>query len=174
MLLLVFLFNVGGYYLLFWGLRHQRDRELTHKLDTNGYNPEQTIKLRIPVALPYPLQTTGYERIDGRFEHNGEYFKLVKQKLQGDTLYVICIRDEATRELVNAMTDYMQLTQALPNSDAGQKALHFLSKLIKDCYTQPSIDICQLTGRNIAVGYTHLPEHLLMRTIPVLAPPPKI
>ncbi len=173
MLLLVFLFNVGGYYILFWSLRRQTDKELTLRLDTNRYDPGKTIKLRIPVTLPYPLETTGYKRVDGRFEHNGEFFKLVKQKLQGDTLYVICIRDDATRALVETMTDYMQLTQALPFSDTGQRALHLLSKLIKEFCTQRAIDIGQPTAANIILNYPNLSDDLRQPVIPVLAPPPK-
>ena len=35
----------------------------------------------------------GYERVNGEFEHNGEFFKLVKQKLENDTLNIVCIKD---------------------------------------------------------------------------------
>lgn len=174
MLLFVFLFNVGGYYILFLGLRAQADRRLTLRLDTDGYTPEQTLELKIPVTLPYPLQANGYERIDGRFEHQGQFFKLVKQKLQRDTLYVVCVRDEATRALVETMNDYVQLTQSLPSSDTGQKTLQFISKLIADFYARGSCEITQPFGRETTVNLADVPRDLLYRPIAVLAPPPKI
>ena len=117
--LLVFLFNVGGYHIVFWGLRVQTDRELSNRLDANLYDPEETIQLRIPIALPYPIQSHDFQRVDGRFEHNGQQYKLIKHKLQSDTLYVVCLRDHATRQLVTTMTDYIERTQASRQINRG-------------------------------------------------------
>lgn len=173
-LLLVFLFNVGGYYLVFWGLRYQTDQKLTHRLNTDQYDPSETLAIKIPVSLPYPIQTQDFERVDGRFEHNGEHFKLVKHKLQNDTLYIVCIRDKETRQLVAALTDYVHLTQALPGADTSQKALHVLSKLIKDFYTQNNIAVLHLSGYIMDMLFRETSARLLHPVIPVLAPPPRV
>jgi len=168
---MVFLFNVGGYYIVFWGLSLQNDQELTNRLDANLYVPEETIEIKIPVSLPYPIQSHDFQRVDGRFEYGGEFFKLVKHKLQNDTLYVVCIRDHQARELVNTLTDYVQLTQDLPGT--SQKALNFLSKLTKDFYSQEDIAILHQYGFSMLIPFAERSEYFRQLVIPVHAPPPK-
>jgi len=170
--LIVFLFNVGGYYIVFWGLRLQTDRQLTRQLDADLYDPGQTVELKIPVALPYPLQSREFERVNGRFEHNGEHYKLVKHKLENDTLYVVCVRDHATRQLVNTMTDYVQLTQSFPGSDTGQDALNYLSKLVKDFFPQSDIALMHFYGYSMVITFSERPELFLQPVIAVQVPPP--
>jgi hypothetical protein len=173
-LLMVFLFNVGGYYIVFWGLRFQSDQQLTARLDANLYDADETIELKVPVALPYPIQSHGFQRVDGKFEHRGEFYKLVKQKLENDTLYVVCIRDQETRELVNTITDYVLLTQALPGENTGQKALNYLSKLVKEFCSQEDLAIVHQNGFTMFMAFTERPQFFPQLVIPVHAPPPKV
>lgn len=174
LLLSVFLFNVGGYYILFWGLKFQTDQQMISRLDANRYEVESSIELKIPVTLPYPPQSSDFQRIDGTFEHNGEFFRLVKQKLENDTLYVVCIRDHATRKLVSTMTDYIRLTHAAPTTtDTGQNALNYLGKFIKDLYAQAIIALTCPPARSVDVVFAERPDLLLQFVVPVPAPPPK-
>ena len=129
-LLLVFLFNVGGYYFVFWGLIRSADLALTQRLNDEAYSSDETIELKIPVTLPYPIQQQGFKRVDGKFEHNGQFYKLVKQKLENDTLFVICILDHQQKRLVKSMTDYVKMTNELPQSE--KKPAPFAGKLLKD------------------------------------------
>jgi hypothetical protein len=174
LLLMVFLFNVGGYYIVFWGLRFQSDQQLTYRLDANLYDAGETVQLKIPVALPYPSQSAEFQRVDGRFEHGGEFYRLVKQKLENDTLYLICIRDQETRELVRTMTDYVQLTQSLPVSSSGQKALNYLSKLIKDFCAQEDLSPLPDRSFHAVIGFGEKSEFLEEQITPIDAPPPRV
>lgn len=171
MLLAVFLFNVGGYYIVFWGLRFQSDQELNRRLDANLYTRSETIEIKIPIALPYPIYTDDFQRVDGRFEHGGEFFKLVKHKLQNDTLYIVCIRDPESRHLVNTFTDYIQLAQSLPGTN--QKALDFLGKLAKDFVSRAYIGLVQEGGFSATVPFCAVAALFEPRSIPVCTPPPE-
>jgi hypothetical protein len=168
---MIFLFNVGGYYIVFWGLRLETDQQLSARLDAGLYDPNATIELKIPVALPYPIYTEGFKRVDGRFEHNGEFYKLVKHKLQNDTLYIVCIRDGKTRELVNAMTDYVRLTQTFPASH--EKANNFLGKLAKDFLSRATGGVTEHAGYSVTITFGQLTRFFDPRAIPVHSPPPK-
>ena len=172
-LLIIFLFNVGGYYIVYWGLRYQTDQQLTSRLDANLYDDDETILLKIPVALPYPIETNGFERVDGRFEHNGEFFKLIKNKLQDDTLYVVCIRDHETRQLVRTMKDYVSLTQGLADKSSSQRALHFLSKLAKDFCSHEEITVIHGNGFSMLITHEQRIESPFEPSLPVHAPPPR-
>ena len=171
MLLLIFLFNVGGYYIVFWALRVHTDQQINYKLDRNQYSEEHTVELRIPVTLPYPIYSRGFERVNGRFEHEGEFFRLVKHKFQNDTLYIVCIRDHETRELVETMDDYVELTWALPGTN--EEAWNFVSKLIKDYFSHEGVTIFHEGGFSMPSLFCERPEFFQQPAIAVHAPPPK-
>jgi hypothetical protein len=171
LILIVFLFNVGGYYVFFSILKLQTEKELTNRLDTDEYGADEIVLLKIPVTLPYPIQTQGFERVDGSFQHEGQFYKLVKHKLQNDTLYIVCIRDHATRELVQTMDDYVELTQSFPATN--QKTWNFLSKLIKDFYSAESIPLPYLQGLIVELLWEEWDSLFQEPSIPVHALPPR-
>ena len=171
-LLMVFLFNVGGYYIVFWGLRQQNSIELTARLDANQYTAEETIELKIPVTLPYPIQQQDFERVDGKFEHNGEHYKLVKHKLLNDTLYIVCIKDQEDKRLVKTMTEYVKLSNDLPaNSD---KAANFLGKLLKDFESADDVAFTGTDGWSLQLSFISKTYLTIIREKNIISPPPKV
>lgn len=172
-LLLVFLFNVGGYYIVFWGLRLQSDHNLSTRLDANQYDEAETIELKIPVSLPYPIYEQDFQRVDGGFEHDGEHLKMIKHKYKNDTLYIVCIRDVETGKLVETMNSYLELTQGLDGTSSDQKALNYLSKLLKDFYSHYGIILEGGYGFSINLLRSSLNQSFLAPALPIHAPPPR-
>jgi hypothetical protein len=128
--LCVFLFQVGGYYIVFWGMERQAQATLLGRLDAGDYSEEELVVLTIPLALPYPIHAEGFQRLDGEFQYGGESYKLVKQKLENDTLFVVCIRDRESSRINDALTELTKFAHNLPVSN--KKALSVLAKLHKD------------------------------------------
>ena len=126
----LFLFNVGGYYVVFWVLQFQYDLKIASIIQAGSYQKDETVELKIPMTLPYPLQPRDFERISGKFEYQGEYYELVKQKLENDTLRVVCLKNHDKQQLVSTMTNYVKLSNDLPGT--AQKAFNFLGKLLKE------------------------------------------
>ncbi|HEY4653031.1 MAG TPA: hypothetical protein VIH22_00885, partial [Cyclobacteriaceae bacterium] len=63
--LLLFLFNIGGYYFVFVGLQYKASREFSERLDNNEYDEEETYLFKLPLTLPYQITENGYERVSG-------------------------------------------------------------------------------------------------------------
>ncbi len=114
----------------------------------------------------------GYERVNGEFEHNGEFFKLVKQKLENDTLSVVCIRDHKEKELLGAFKDFIKLSNDLPTTDS-QHAIILLSKLLKDYEPLLRLKIVSCQGWCQEFSTRDRNADLLSQNFPVLSPPPK-
>ena len=165
-------FNVGGYYIVFWGISLGLEQRLNSRLDANQYKEDETVELKIPMTLPYPIQSNGFERVDGKFEHNGEFYQLIKHKLQNDTLYVVCIRDHDTKSLVSTLNTYVKDTLGLTNTN--KKALNFLSKLLKDYYAEDNINVDRWPGSLAEMVFADIPDLFLQIEIAVHAPPPRI
>src|SRR5690606_8040523 len=119
----------------------------------------------------YPVYTFDFERVDGRFEHKGEFYKLVKHKFQDDTLYIVCIRDPETRALVKVMNDYVRLTHSLPATP--NKAHNLLDNLAKEFFGVVGSGIVHYGGFNALLPYFDLSELFTPPSIPVDAPPPR-
>jgi hypothetical protein len=170
-LLLVFLFNVGGYYFVFLGLLHTSDQALTHRLNEGLYSPEETIELKIPVSLPYPIQQEDFKRIDGTFEHEGVFYKMVKRKVENGTVYIVCIRDHQQKRIVKTIADYVKMTNELPSS--SKNSTHFVGKFLKDYESGISTGIHRQAGWTLDIAGTQQSFELLPAEIRISSPPPK-
>ena len=172
LILLVFLFNVGGYYLLFLVLNTKADQALRVRLDANAYSPDETIELKLPVTLPYPLQDNGFARVDGKFEHKGQIFKLVKQKLEKDTLYIVCIRHAEEKNLRLAFGQYVKLTNDVPSS--SEKSAGVWSKLISDFEAAEKNTVKHTTGWVFDIQSADPSFALITQSYPIFSPPPEV
>jgi hypothetical protein len=170
--LIIFLFNVGGYYLVFWGLRSQAKSELLHRLDADEYASEDIEILTIPISLPYPIHQNGYERAYGEFEHNGSYFNLVKQKIENDTLFIVCIKNHQEKKLVNELTQYANLMNNVPAST--KHTIELFGKLFKDYTSIGSLCISCNEGWERNIYFSEITLVLQTKKYPVLSPPPKV
>jgi hypothetical protein len=156
---------------VFWGLKQHAEHVLTARLDANLYSKDDAVELKIPLALPYPIQQQGFERVDGKFEHKGEFYKLVKQRVLNDTLYVICVKDRTEKRLDKTMKDYVKLSNDLPG--AANKALNLLGKLIKEYNSGSVIKLNEHTPTLIANSFTNFSAALISREDKIASPPPK-
>lgn len=170
LLLVVFLFNVGGYYLAYWALEYKLNRDLTIRIDSNDYSASETFELKIPLSLPYPIQEAGYERVDGKFQYNGEYYTLVKRKLEKDTLYIVCIRNHDKKTLVDTITEYVKVTNDLPGT--AKKAVSFFGKLLKEFDSGPAISVVHVEGWSRPLSFSDAAAYLPPATADVPSPPP--
>lgn len=170
-LLAVFLFNVGGYYAIFWGLRSNASHDLISQLDAGTYSPDETILIKLPITLPYSLQSNEYERIDGAFEYKDQYYKLVKQKIESDTLYMLCIKDKKEEKLQHVLTDFTKVANDL--SGSSRQALTMVGKLIKEYNPQYHISVEQgLSGWCFVTTYKSSHKQLKSLDHSILTPPP--
>ncbi len=170
-LLLALLFNLAGYNLLFWALKYQAKQELIQHLDANSYSANRTITIKIPISIPYQTDWTAYERVDGDFEHHGEFYKLIKQKLASDTLYVVCIKDHKQKQLSSAMADFTKLVHDLPGTSNTLKLLGSFQKEYKFSTTVELFANASGWFRNR--NYTDAVFSLLHYNEEIVSPPPE-
>jgi len=159
-----------GYYFVYLGLRFHANTEMAQRLDTESYTADETITVRIPFTLPYWVDSNDYERISGEFVHNGEFYKLVKQELKKDTLYVVCIRDSKEKRNFNFMSGFAKLSTDVPAS--SKNTLKLFASLLKDFV--PTIDSI-LPSQPVAfivTTYVSKQFNVIAAVYPVPSPPP--
>lgn len=141
-----------GYYGLFLGLHYQNKQQIIQRLDLADYAESQTVTIKIPMAIPYAAGSEEYQRVDGDFERDGEFYHIVKQRHQNDTLYVVCIKDEQSKRIDHALGDYVKTFTDKPVDGKSNDKLS--NTLIKE-YITASLVINQITsGWSVDVSYS--------------------
>jgi hypothetical protein len=102
------------------GLRFKTTQDLIHRLDDADYTGAETFTLKLPFAVPYNDDSREYKRVDGEIEYQGEYYRMVKQKLSNDTLYIVCLKDHQSRHIKQALNDYVKTFTDKPVNTSPQ------------------------------------------------------
>lgn len=170
-MLLVFLFNVGGYYFMFYGLTYHAKKKLVQRFDKEDYLEEETVTLTVPITMPYPIFTDDFQRVNGEFEYNGQHLKLIKQKLEGDVLYIVCYQDRDAKRIIDAFSDFAKFSNDLPLS--SKNSMTFMGKMIKDYEPVQKAEQVNSIGCNLSLEFSQKMFRLLDREHSVFVPPPE-
>lgn len=103
---------------------------MVQRLDADRYESSETVIIKIPITLPYAQDRDNFERVDGKFEYQGEFYRLVKQKFSKDTLTVICVRDKTEKNIQHALVNYVQTFGE--NQLPGKAQTKFSISFVKD------------------------------------------
>ena len=171
LLAVLILFNTLGFYAVLVGLRYKVKQDLVQRLDEDQYRQEETITMKVPLSVPYYMDDQGYERVNGEIEHQGEFYRLVKQKLVRDTLYVVCIKDKKSKQINKALTDYVETFTDKPvdSKHRGKPLVSFLKDYIPSYFSISR----ESEGWNKSVLNDFGSAFFYNRTIAVSSPPPK-
>jgi hypothetical protein len=173
-LVVVFLFNVIGYYGIYVAMLSQARTALNEKIDREQYKEDQTITVKIPLALPYPVQQDEFQRVQGDFEHQGEFYKLVKQKYSNDTLYVVCIKNAEEKKAFTVFSDLVKLSTDQNSSTSHNQNSKTIVSIIKDYNPViEEIHFIPRLGVDLANSFTFLSSTILSQDITVFSPPPE-
>jgi hypothetical protein len=129
--LVIFLLNAVGLYGILIGLQFTIASEANRALDEDRYSVSEAITLQVPLTIPYSLNEQDYHRVTGEFEHKGEVYRLIKQKLQGDTLYIVCIKDAKSKKINQALANYVKTFTDRP-FNTKQNGSKLIYSIIKD------------------------------------------
>jgi hypothetical protein len=105
--------------------------DANNDLDHESFSGSDLLTLKVPLTLPYTSDSQEFERVSGEFEHQGDVYRLYKQKLYRDTLYIVCVKDVSTKKINQALVDYVKTFADKPQN-SKQSAGKETPTLIKD------------------------------------------
>jgi hypothetical protein len=123
-----------GYYVVFLGMQYRNDLTMSRILDGEGYDDNQMLAIKIAVSLPYMADQSDFQRVDGKFKHRGESYRLVKQKYAKDTLTILCVRDHENERISEALSNYVKTF--IDNGSDSDESLKITVTFIKDFLPQ--------------------------------------
>ena len=160
-----------GYYVIFLGMQYRNDITMSRSLDADRYNDSEKIILKLPVSLPYVPDQPGFQRVEGKFEHRGEFYRLVKQKYAKDTLTVICVRDHEDERISKALSSYVKtFIDSGSNSD---ESLKITVSFIKDFLAHKFSILTITPGWQSEITANIFVDNLKSTFASLIVPPPK-
>ena len=147
--------NIMGYYWILTGMHFSATQSLERNLSANRYERSETVEFKIPLTIPYVPDNNNFERTEGQFEYNGEFYHLIEQQYSNDTLRLVCIKNQDSKHIGQALRDYVKTFADQPGSEAG-KTLKEFSNFLKDYLTK------DFTMEHIADGWSIPLQHTIL------------
>jgi hypothetical protein len=138
---LLITFNTVGYsYVLNW-YRDDLNEKAKELIDDHVSEISGNLIFTIPVTTEYQTTLTEYTRIDGEFQFEGVSYRMVKQKVQGNLLYVVCVNDQRAHVETEAINDLIAATSGQTTKDSPLNSRTAANTLLKYCDTSTSSGI---------------------------------
>ena len=167
---ILLLCNSLGYYGIFVVLKYQNDVEMMQKLDRSEYSESDMITIKIPISIPYATDSQDFERADGLIEHEGEFYRMVKQRMLQDTLHVVCVKDYELAYINQSWEDYVKTFNDNHSDKTGAKTLQ---TLIKDYLSRTFSILRQSPGWECDVVQQSYVSSLISDFYPSIIHPPE-
>lgn len=120
-LLLILLFNWGGYRLLSNWLANHAQAQFQLVLDEEQYNEADLLHIKVPATLPYGVSNAQYDKVEGSIEMNGVTYSYVKRRFYQDTLELLCLPNIQTTQIKNARDAFAQLANDFISHEGSTK-----------------------------------------------------
>jgi hypothetical protein len=175
-MVVVVLFNSGGYDLFFQYLMYRSDSGNIKKINHNNYRTADLVEVKVPVVLPaQALQEYSgeYTSIAGQIQINNNKFDYAEIKITHDTLYLRVLPNAELVKLCKANVLYGKLVNDLPTSNTKRSGNTFAKKSISESeFTTFNYRTSVVTGvenANCSFALTRTVE----RSLEVSAQPPE-
>ncbi|WPU93247.1 hypothetical protein SNE25_28405 [Mucilaginibacter sabulilitoris] len=122
LMLAVHLFNIGGYLLLNQYLVYRSNKFATEQISRGKYDVNNLIQIKIKQHLPQIHDWQTYVRVSGQIQFNGRAYNYVKLRMTRDTMFVQCIPNYETTQLLNENIICAKQTNDIPVSKKAHES----------------------------------------------------
>lgn len=123
--------------------QHDLETKANELIDSHISEISGNLIFTVPVTVPYPPAMSEYTRIDGEINFEGHAYRMVKQKVQGNLLYIVCVKDDRTQVAVDEINEIIAAVSGQQSKESTSNGLKVANLLLKYC------DLT-VTSRNIS------------------------
>lgn len=110
--LLVFLFNTMGYYVVFKCSQYLVKRDMSEQLRTGMFHPDLVL-----LKIIHPEKNKAFRQMGAReFSWRGRMFDVVVTRKSGDTTLFYCLHDKKEERLIAGYRDYQRVADSQGSS----------------------------------------------------------
>lgn len=122
-LLSLMLFNMAGYRVVFAFMENKSTNNIQAAIDTGNFTDDNLVEVKIPLNMPY-YSDKGYEAAYGETIINGRHYNYVKRKVEGNTLYLLCLPNTEKTKLLVARSTIEKNCSNADNDNPRQNNQH--------------------------------------------------
>ena len=129
-------------------------------MDRHQYNPDNLIVFKVPLYLPYQLDESSFQRIDGEVTIQGVQYKYVERRVLHDSLILLCVPNEAKMKLADAKNSYFRNVNDFQQTHSNHSKDHSIFKSLLSDYVNKGNcwTVQQLSTANI-LSYPLINQH---------------
>lgn len=174
LLILLLFFNWYGYRLVVSVMQDHSDQKLESRIDNNDYDESQLIEIRVAMNMPYQERYTVFERHYGEITIDGNIYRYVKRKIEGDILILKCIPNDSKQLLIKTADDLTKSNSGQDQDNPGKKQTSSFAKVFSGDYDDQTL-YCSLTGTDLAGKLFTLKSSSALKDILIKTPhqPPR-
>ena len=138
------------------------------RIAKEAYKADEMVTFKLPFIQPYAPLDGKFEAASGLIEHDGQFYRLIKQKLEADTLYVVAIKDVGEKMVSGYISDFVKNSSAASDT----KAFKLISEFTKDYVASAAILVVSRNGWSYDLAPTLMSASFLSIDNFVETPPP--
>ncbi|MCX6268977.1 MAG: hypothetical protein NTW16_16755 [Bacteroidetes bacterium] len=166
--LLVFLFNIMGYYIVFSYSRYLVKKEMNTRIRAGGFHPDLIL-----LKIVHPEKESQFRRREkNEFTFHGNLYDIVVERKSGDTTLFYCLHDKKEEALLANYSRCFRLKETSESSRKDNFILALLHNLISHALIQNTLLPVHNSG--IAVVFPASLTPLIPVYLLHPAPPPKL
>lgn len=120
-----------GYYAFYYSYQYAMESSWQDKIYGGQIVSLEERLMEVPLSAPYMSNQDEFQATNTRFEKDGKYFRVIKQRYQNDTLQIIYVPDTARKALVSTVKSWISsLTEDGLSQDQNGKTQ--LKLFVKD------------------------------------------
>lgn len=172
-LLFVFAFNLGGFFLVFKIKQYYVRQEIKHRIK-QGVPDDELILITVTPAIQHKLEWEFEWEDEKEFRYEGMMYDVVKTEVIDETtIAYYCISDEQETTLFANLDEQVKKNRDINNDNTENDSLEDMFKLLSDIYAQPQKDNTTFIQPNATTTFEYV-SHYSSHSLDIASPPPKM
>jgi len=167
----VFIFNLMGYWGVFFTIKYQIEDEIKSMIKQNVFN-QQLYTFKLPIKF-HKNATSGitWVKENKEFRYKNQMYDVVKRKFTRDSVYYYCINDKKEEKLFTSLYEFVG-KNVCNDVNHNKNFQHTIRKLLNNYFFEDFPDQVYLAYTIFNVHNST--EHFLSLFSERIFPPPKI
>lgn len=166
LLITVLLYQAGGFALQFLN-------QSSEEISSEEIAQLDKVVVKLPISLPYSQNWEEPKKIEGSVQKGDDFYQMVEQKMEGDTLYTTMVANHSARESFLELAEMVDqhLQNDSPKHDHSKSSL--INLLVKEyCDSKQTFVLYIMDWSSVDVNFS-TPSYALSTYTPELFSPPK-
>lgn len=166
LLIIVLLYQAGGFALQFLN-------QSSIEISSAEISQLEKVVVKLPIALPYSQDWDAPKELTKQVQHGNDFYQMVEQKMEGDTLYTTLVANHSARENFSDLAEMVNKhlkNDSTKHNDHSKTSL--INLLIKEyCDSKQTFVLYVMDWSEVKVNFPNPKSTLSTYAASLFSPP---